>query len=256
MVWSMFDICCDCSGGDECANAELGYAFDLRYDEDFSSSPFVPTVIDTLTSGFSGDDTGGNLELTADGASLGTGPYPRVYYGAESKHNMTPHPMTSWGQAIVEFDHDSDSDAVERFVRIAWGKSTGSALGYYSITYVLTSADAGFLQILFDDEEPVFSELIIPNIATGPRSGKLIVDIELTAETDTYGRYTITATLLDATDTEIKVVTLTNRLGDVLFGCGVDVSAVVAIRPSSISSRDYVSSMDNMSVDYAATVGL
>lgn len=255
MAWSMFDICCDC-GADECGNSSEGYENDLRYDEDFASSPFVPDVIDTLQSGYSGDDTGGNLELTADGATLGAGSHPRVYYGAQSKHNMLPYPMTTYGQAIVEFAHDSDSDNVERFVRITWGKTSGSTTGVYSATYVLTSSDAGFLQILFDATEPVFSELIIPNIATGPRSGKLIVDIELTAETDTYGRYTITATLLDASDTEIKVVTMTNRLGDVLFGCGVEVSAVVALRPNSVTSRDYVSSMDNMAVDYAATVGL
>jgi hypothetical protein len=164
--------------------------------------------------------------------------------------------MTQWGQASVDFAHDSDSDNVERFVRIAWGRTTGSPTGVYSITYVLTSGDAGFLQILFDTDEAVFSELVIPNIATGPRSGTLIVDIDLTAETDTYGRYTITATLKDSGGTTIHSVTSTNRLGDVLFGCGLEVSAVVAIRPNSVTSRDYVSSMDDMTVDYAAVTGL
>lgn len=257
MAFSLFDIgCCCVASSDPCGNAGDGYAYDLRYTEDFATDPFIPEVIDTLTTGYSGDDTGGELELTADGTTLGAGSHPRVLYGAQSKHNMSPDPMTTYGQAIIEFDHDSDSDNVERFVRIAWGKTTGSTTGVYSATYVLTSSDAGFLQILFDSTEPVFSELVIPNIATGPRSGTLIVDIDLTAETDTYGRYTITATLKNSGGTTIKTVTSTNRLGDVLFGCGVEVSAVVAIRPNSVTARDYVSSIDNMSVDYAATVGL
>lgn len=247
---------CCCVDDDPCANAGDGYAYDLRYTEDFAADPFIPSVIDTLTTGYSGDDTGGELELTADGATLGGGSHPRVLYGAQSKHNLLPAPMTQWGQASVDFAHDSDSDNVERFVRIAWGRTTGSPTGVYSATYVLTSGDAGFLQILFDSTEPVFSELVIPNIATGPRSGTLIVDIDLTAETDTYGRYTITATLKDSGGTTIHSVTSTNRLGDVLFGCGLEVSAVVAIRPNSVTSRDYVSSMDDMTVDYATITGL